>query len=220
MISLKGRRILITGGGKRLGRVLRARLAESGADVIVHSHSGSAEGIVGDLSTEAGCVKLISDAGPLDFLVNNAAVYPEDTFEDMSRFEEFAAVNAMAPLYLTREFAKRCKSGAVVNILDYRHLGEDSRHLSYLASKDLCREFTLLCARELAPNIRVNGVAPGPLVLPEDDFNARYADLAPLKRCANGDDVADAVIYLLTAESVTGEIIRVDGGRHLGHHSR
>ena len=62
MISLKGRRILITGGGKRLGRVLRVRLAESGVDVIVHSHSGSAEGIVGDLSTEAGCVKLISDA--------------------------------------------------------------------------------------------------------------------------------------------------------------
>ncbi len=220
MISLKGRRILVTGGGKRLGRVLRARLAESGADVIVHSRAGSPEGISGDLSTEAGCKKLIADAGSIDFLVNNAAVYPEDGFEDTKCLEECLAVNAMAPLYLTREFAKHCKSGAVVNILDYRRVGDDGKHVSYLASKDLCREFTLLCAKELAPNIRVNGVAPGPLLLPEDDSNARYADLAPLKRCATGDDVAEAVIYLLTAESVTGEIIRVDGGRHLGHHSR
>ncbi len=238
--SLAGKTALVTGGAQRLGAAIARALSGEGASVVIHynrSH-GPAERLAQELEaagTSAWVVKadlgkseevdaLIPRAlelsGPLDILVNNASIFSPDTLMEAT-FEDVVQnlrVNAWAPLALSRSFARHAKRGAIVNFLDTRVADYDWRHFSYIASKNVLELWTRMTALEFAPEIRVNAVAPG-LILPppgEDEAYLRaMKDTVPLKRHGGAEDIARAVIFLLHSDFVTGQVIYVDGGRHL-----
>ena len=210
--------VLITGGTVRLGKAIAERLKAEGWRVVTSSHRADADAdIVADLAEPMGPAKLYAAAlkilggNPPDALVNNAALFTGDA-------AALAAVNLEAPKKLTMLMAGRETGvGAVVNILDSKAL-DASRHLStptdtYLASKRALLDFTRSSAATFAATLRVNAVAPGPVLAPTDVHVKAGATL--LDRRPTADDVAAAVSYLLDAESTTGVVIPVDAGQHL-----
>ncbi len=239
-----GTAALVTGGGRRIGARIVERLATLGCEVVIHAHESGpaafqlasrlqAKGhraavIGGDLAKPKEAAGLVAAATktigrPLDFLVNNASPFPEAKLADLSwtALEETLKVTAWAPFELTRAFAGQVPSrrnGAVVNLLDARIADYDWEHAGYHLAKRMLADFTRLCAVEYAPAVTVNGVAPGPVSPPHDDasFLERMRRHLPLRKTPTQDDVADAVLYLLGARSVTGQVLFVDSGRHLG----
>ena len=215
------RTVLVTGGTVRLGAAIAERLRADGWRVLTSSHRADAGAdIVSDLSAPGGAVKLYSAAlqilggNPPDALVNNAALFTGDA-------AAIAAVNLESPKKLTMLMAGReAGVGAVVNILDSVVLGslESKATLSdpkrpYFASKRELAAFTRSAAATFAATLRVNGVAPGPVMAPTD-VHVKAGEML-LDRRPTADDVAAAVSYLLSAESVTGAVIPVDAGQHL-----
>lgn len=238
--SLKGKTALITGGARRLGRAMALALAEEGVNVVVH-YRGSAEEADGlcreleqrgvkawslraDLEKEEECETLIERAcgaaGPIDILINNASIFPTNKLEDVA-FADLMAnvrVNAWAPLVVSRAFAREGRRGKIVNVLDSRIKGCDRNHVAYILSKHLLAVLTRMTALEFAPDITVNAVAPG-LILPppgeDEDYLDRLKGTVPLKRHGDPEDVAEAILFLLKSDFITGQVIYVDGGRHL-----
>ena len=159
-------------------------------------------------------------AGHLDVLVNNATVFEPETLETaaLDHLVRSVKVNAWAPFVLTRAFARRSGQGRVVNLLDTRVSGLDLAHVGYILSKHLLAVLTRMTAVAFAPGLTVNAVAPG-LILPppgEDEaYLTRLARDLPLKRHGGPEDVARAVLFLLESDFVTGQVVFVDGGRHL-----
>jgi pteridine reductase len=234
---------LVTGAARRIGRAIALSLADSGLNVVVHFNTSPSEarGLVseikekgvsswavsGDFETDRGCAALIGDAAkaagksPLRVLVNNASIYPETTLSDMT-FPDLTRcirINAWAPLVVSRAFAAQAgRPGCVVNILDNRITGRDHGHVAYLLSKQMLASVTRLCALEFSPSVRVNGVAPG-LILPPAGKTRAYLDKlkknVPLRAHGSPRDIASAVVFCVTSPFLTGEIITVDGGRHL-----
>ena len=161
--------------------------------------------------------------GPLTLLVNNASQFDEDEIATLerARFERTIAVNLTAPVFLAQAFAAQALDGAdasIVNIANQRVLKPTPRFFSYTLSKSALASATVTLAQVLAPNVRVNAVAPGP-TLPSprqtaEQF-ARQASAVPIKRGPSPQDIAAAVVYLAQAKSVTGVAIAVDGGQHL-----
>ena len=210
--------VLITGGTVRLGSAIAARLRAEGWRVITSSHRADAGAdIVADLSKPMGAVKLYAAAlkllngNPPDALVNNAALFTGDD-------AEIAAVNLEAPKKLTTLMAGRETGvGAVVNILDAKAL--DGNRLQsaavdgYRESKRALLAFTRFAAATFAATLRVNGVAPGPVLAPTG-VHVKAGEML-LDHRPTPDDVAAAVSYLLSAEATTGAIIPADAGQHL-----
>lgn len=238
------KRVLITGGAKRLGREIAVALARRGSHVAIHYRS-SAEAalglcqeleaggtmaipIRGDLSDEGAVEQLFQEAwdglGGLDFLVNNASIFPKGRLETLEMAELFAniRVNAWAPFLLSRALWRRVRGtrtrGSVVNLLDTRIVGGDLAHAAYHLSKAMLREMTTMMALEFAPELQVNGVAPGAVLPPEELDEAYLEQLAaslPLQRRGFPSDIAEATVFLLGSTFVTGQVIFVDGGRHI-----
>ena len=216
--------VLVTGGTVRLGKAIAERLRAEGWRVITSSHRADAGAdIVADLAEPMGSAKLYAAAlqilggTPPDALVNNAALFTGDE-------ASIAAVNLESPKKLTTLMAGRETGvGAVVNILDSVILGSigsvgtestlNDPKRPYLASKRSLLDFTRSAAATFAATVRVNGVAPGPVLAPTEVHVKAGETL--LDRRPTADDVAAAVSYLLDAESVTGTIIPVDAGQHL-----
>jgi NAD(P)-dependent dehydrogenase (short-subunit alcohol dehydrogenase family) len=127
-------------------------------------------------------------------------------------------VNAWAPFVLSREFARLADHGKIVNLLDTRIIGHDREHVAYVLSKKMLAVLTVMCAREFAPDFTVNGIAPG-LILPpagkDESYLDKLAEKVPLRKHGGPQDIVDAVLYLLKSDYVTGQVIYVDGGRHL-----
>jgi NAD(P)-dependent dehydrogenase (short-subunit alcohol dehydrogenase family) len=243
--SLAGTTALVTGAARRLGRAVALGLADAGADVALHystsgdaaeqlaaelRHRGrSAWTLRADLADPDAVASLIprarEQAERLDILVNNASIFPADGLREARREDLLRCleVNAWAPLALSRAFAENLGRGAIVNFLDTRIVGYDWKHVSYIISKNALALLTRMMALEFAPAVAVNAVAPG-LILPPPGEDESYldalADTVPLKRHGDAQDIVDAVIYLLQSEFVTGQIIYVDGGRHLMEYER
>ena len=210
--------VLVTGGTVRLGAAIAERLRAEGWRVLTSSHRADAGAdIVADLAEPMGPAKLYAAAmkrlggNPPDALVNNAALFTGDA-------AAIAAVNLESPKKLTMLMAGReAGVGAIVNILDtkaldaYRCLPTPTD--AYLASKRALLDFTRSAAATFAATLRVNGVAPGPVLAPTDVHVKAGETL--LDRRPTVDDVAAAVSYLLDAESTTGVVIPVDAGQHL-----
>jgi len=235
---------LVTGGARRIGQALALALAGDGFAVAVHhrnSHAaaedlvalirnkgGAAVALAADLGDEAAVRTLLSRAeqalGPIGCLVNNAGVFASDTVETVTRqsWELHLAVNLRAPFLLIQDFATRLPksaSGVVVNLLDQRVWSLTPYFVSYTLSKAGLWTLTQTMALALAPRIRVNGIGPGP-ALPSprqsaEEF-ARQCATMPLRRGTSPQEIATALRFILSAPAVTGQMIALDGGQHLG----
>ena len=195
---------LVTGGTTRLGAAIAARLRADGWRVRTSSHRPDAGAdFVADLSRAGAADALFAAAGPLEALVNNAALF-------RGAPEMLAAVNLAAPVRLMDLMAAR--GGTVVNILDTRVLGAAPLADDYARTKTALRDETLRAARASRPGFRVNAVAPGPVLAP---VGAHERAGALLTARPTPEDVAAAVAFLLAAPSITGCILPVDGGQHL-----
>jgi NAD(P)-dependent dehydrogenase (short-subunit alcohol dehydrogenase family) len=235
---------LVTGGGRRIGRALALALAEDGFAVAVHYHRSrkAAEGVVeairgrgggalalgADLADEDAVRRLLPQAehafGPVGCLVNNAGVFGDDTVGTVTResWDQHLAVNLRTPFVLIQELAARLPAeagGVVVNMLDQRVWSLTPFFVSYTLSKAGLWTLTQTMALALAPRIRVNGIGPGP-TLPSprqspEQF-ARQRAMVPLGRGTSPREIAAALRFILSAPALTGQMIALDGGQHLG----
>jgi NAD(P)-dependent dehydrogenase (short-subunit alcohol dehydrogenase family) len=233
---------LITGAGRRIGRVITLALSRAGYAVVLNSHAsqvdaqklateittagGKAHVVLADLAdvdAVQGLIKSASVFGPLTLLVNNASEFEADEIAtlDRRRFERTMAVNLTAPLFLAKAFAAQAPEGvnaSVVNIVDQRVFKPTPLFFSYALSKAALHDATTMLAQAFAPKLRVNAVAPGPTLPSPRQSDAQFAAQAatvPLGQGPSPDDIAAAVLYLAQAKSVTGVTIAVDGGQHL-----
>lgn len=234
---------LVTGGAVRVGRAITLGLAEAGYDVVVHyrSSAGPAEEVAGtvkalgrqaalapgDLADPDAVTNVVEVAderfGRLDLVVNSAASFDAHPLLDVDadRWDGVMDVNVRAPHLVVRAAAPmlRRARGSVVNIVDLSAFQPWTEYPHHAVSKAALAHLTRIQARVLAPEVRVNAVAPG-AVLPPDDYPEerldRLRDQTVLKRLGSPDDVVGAVLYLARAGFVTGQILAVDGGRLLG----
>ncbi len=239
--KLRGKTALITGAGKRIGRALAVALAEEGVQIVAHDRKALEEEtnrtcsevkdcgarswkVLADMEKPEEYEGLISraflEAGTLDILINNASMFTPGNLRDLSFADlmKQIQVNAWAPFVLSREFARRVPHGKIVNILDTRIAGYEGTHAAYLLSKKMLATLTKMCALEFGPGVTVNAVAPGAILPPSGKGPEYLEELArglPLKRHGGPQDVLDAVIYLLGGDFVTGQVLFVDGGKHL-----
>ncbi len=239
--DLVGKNILITGSARRIGRHLALALAQAGANIIIH-HSHSileaeeaikeiqALGVKGlalsadfnDLSQVQSLIARASSFGTLYGLINNASIFSPLTFSrtTLVDWQTHLNINLTAPFLLSQAFANSLPpedSGRIINILDWRALRPGKDHFPYTISKAGLASLTNAMAIALAPRISVNGLALGAILPPEDDVNlAAIIKPVPAGRWAELNEVSQVVHFLLTGpEYITGEIIHLDGGRHL-----
>ncbi len=235
---------LVTGAGLRLGLAMARALAADGWAVAMAARNsfasaeaaarditnsgGKAVAIRGDLADRATPERLVRQAmeelGPVTLLVNNAAVFVDDSVRTASpdTIDANLNVNLMAPMLLTRTFCAFLPSsarGCVINLLDQRVANPTPRYMSYTASKVALEVMTRTWALELAPKVRVNAIAPG-MALPDhqsdEDAMARWTAGFPLGRGTSPEEICDALRFLVQAPSVTGQVIHLDGGQRLG----
>lgn len=234
---------LVTGGAKRIGRAIALALAEDGFDVALHYNTSRDEAetlqsdiermgrravaVAGDLAKPdqaPSLVEAVRDAlGPLSLLVNNASVLDRDCLDDMTMesWRHLVDVNLTSPVFLMQVFAgqKELPKGAsIINLLDQQMSSPSPRFFSYSVAKIGFEGATRLAAFELAPDIRVNGIAPGPVLaswMQSDEAHRRRQQKMPLGEGLGTDDIVHAVRYLLGAPHVTGEVLVVDSGQKL-----
>ena len=235
---------LVTGAGRRIGRAIALGLAEDGYDIAVHyGTSGdaaeevvaaiaktgrSAKALSADLTDEGATHALIAAAaealGPVTCLVNNASVFERDEALGVTRasWDAHLETNLRAPFVLMQEFARHLPEttpGAIVNILDERVWNLTPHFVSYTLSKAALWTLTQTMALALAPRIRVNAVGPGPtLPSPRQSSEqfARQSASVPLRRGASPEEIAACVRFVVNAAAMTGQMIALDGGQHLG----
>ena len=236
---LHGKTILITGAARRLGRIFAIACAHAGADIVIHhGHSESdAETLhreitglgrqawvhqadLGDSSQAQSLIPSINRSTPLHGLVNCAAIFESLTLDSTSieDWQRHLAINLTAPFLLSQAFARQAEEDArIVNILDWRALRPGADHFPYTVSKSALAAMTKSLALALAPKVIVNGLALGAILPPADgNISPEIVKNIPLKRWAQEGEVEQALLFLLTCPAyITGEIIHVDGGRHL-----
>lgn len=234
---------LVTGGAVRVGRALSVGLAEAGYDVVVHYHRSEAAArevvravetlgrravlVQADLADGEGATTVVAAAregfGRLDLLVNSAASFDAAPLleVDEARWDRVMALNLKGPFLTVREGADllRACGGSVVNLLDLSALQPWTEYPHHAVSKAGLLHLTKILARVLAPEVRVNAIAPG-TVLPPDDHDAesrrRERARTPVGRLGTPDDVLRTVLFLAGSPFITGEVVVVDGGRSLG----
>jgi len=233
---------LISGGATRIGAQIVITLHENGYKVIIHCHqseeiaqalchelnskrNNSAQVVVADLGDNKAIKKLTQKIKSLDLLVNNASVfYPtlteNSTIED---WDKIININLRAPFFLATGLSKvlAVSQGSIVNIIDI-HSDRPLKNFSiYNISKAGLKMLTKTLAKELAPNIRANGISPGSILWPQDESELTdkekmmMIDRIPLKRQGSPNDIAEAVLFLANAKYITGQVFNIDGGRSL-----
>lgn len=242
-MDLHGKNILITGAAKRIGREIALTLAEREANILVHYHHAAAEasalcreirilGVNAETlscnfarATESSLKNFWRAAekkiGPIDVLINNASLYDPTPFGKVREkdWNELLSVNLKAPFFLAQEAGRgmlKRKRGKIINLLDWAITRPRPGYLAYTASKAGLQALTAGLARELAPHVQVNGVAPGP-ILPAKGAsagqNAKVLQQTLAKRFGSPQDIARTVLFLLEGtDYITGAVIPVDGG--------
>jgi pteridine reductase len=243
--KLVGRTALVTGAARRIGAAIAGRLHAEGMNLVLHYNKSEKEAqelcdalnakrrdsavvAQADLANVSGLDSLVKAAlqwDGLDVLVNNASTFYRtpvgETTED--EWDELMSSNLKAPFFLAQQAAPHLRKnhGAIVNLVDIHAKRPLREHTVYCTAKAGLAMLTLSLARELGPEVRVNGVAPGPVLWPDKGLDAptkkSILEATTLKRKGSPEDVAGAVLYLVRdAEYVTGQIISVDGGRSIG----
>ncbi len=240
-LPLGNQTILITGGARRLGKVMALAAARAGADIILHhAHSpADAEGTasqirslgrkawvieadLNDLEQTQILIQSVFSLAPVNALINNAAIFKAVDLANTSiqDWKEHLQINLTAPFLLSQAFAAQYQGqqpGRVINILDWRALRPGKDHFPYTISKSALAAMTRSMALALAPDIIVNGIALGAILPPGDeDFSAALIKNVPMKRWAKLEELEELTVWLLSSPAyITGEIIHLDGGRHL-----
>jgi NAD(P)-dependent dehydrogenase (short-subunit alcohol dehydrogenase family) len=242
MAALSGAQALVTGGAHRLGRAIALALAQAGADVVIHYHQSAqkaertladlralgvrADAIQGDLSQTAEAERVVDQAigylGGLSILVNNAGIWGPTPIGEVSeaRWDELLNTNLRGAFFTAQRAAPalRAAHGAIVNIADVGVVRPWSNHVPYLVSKGGVVTLTHALARDLAPEVRVNAIAPGAVLMPDDWDEQRSRSAAEstlLKRVGSPEDIGQAAVFLASAPYITGVVLPVDGGRLL-----
>jgi NAD(P)-dependent dehydrogenase (short-subunit alcohol dehydrogenase family) len=234
---------LVTGGAHRIGRAIVEDLAAHGWAVAIHAHHSGAEaaalaasirgnggraaavdGDLADTTRHAATIAAAAGAlGPVTLLVNNASMFEKDTFGALDRalFDRQIAVNLAGPIFLAQAFAAALPAGIegnIVNLLDQRVYRPSPAYFSYQLAKSALLTATEVMAEALAPRVRVNGIAPGP-VLPSATQSAegfaRKLEATLLKRAPELTEFGRTVRYFVEARSVTGQVMALDSGEHL-----
>ena len=241
---MTNRSALITGGARRIGAALAEHLSKAGYAVVIHClHSideaehlalrirddgGKASIVTGDLADRDVLERLVGEAankvGPLSLLVNSASVFDTDSLETLGfdAWQRNFDINLRAPIFLARKFAEQAKKltdPSIINLVDHRVLKLTPQHFSYTLSKSALYTATVTMAQAFAPHVRVNAIGPGPTLPNEHDGEAgltREIAGIPLMHGVSPDDIAEAALYLAKARSVTGQLIAVDAGQHIG----
>lgn len=235
---------VVTGASGHIGRATALALAKAGYDLVVHANTQPGQlgklqrairdaghaswPIEADLSNQDGqerfCDEVLNLTRCVDVLVHNAGAFEEVDYSEISRsqYQAVMALNLEAPFFITQRLLpllKKSASPSIVHVIDAMHGSPWSGHAHYVASKAGLAALTRSLSIELAPRIRVNGVAPGAITLPEhydDKKRARILGKIPLKKTGSAKDVADAIVFLAAQSPyVTGQILSVDGGRNV-----
>jgi pteridine reductase len=241
-MKLEGRVALVTGAGVRVGRALAIALGRERMRVAVHYHAssdgaketareienagGEAALFEDDLTSQRGpsdlVQKVVAKFGSLSVVVNSAAVMERTPVGAVTPqiWDSIFALNVRAPFLISQDAAPIMKKegGAIVNIADLAAFENWPAYIPHSISKAAIVKMTSALARVLAPEIRVNAIAPGAVLLPEtweEESEEHLIASTPLQRLGSPDDVVDALLYLLKSDFVTGETIIVDGGRHI-----
>jgi NAD(P)-dependent dehydrogenase (short-subunit alcohol dehydrogenase family) len=235
---------LVTGAGKRIGRAIALSLGRAGWAVAIHyrqsrqeaedvareivAAGGRAAAIRADLLREEETEALVPQAaaalGPLGCLVNSASAFENDAALTVTResWERHLATNLRAPFVLMQAFARQLPAeadGAIINLLDERVWNLTPHFVSYTLSKAGLWTLTQTMALALAPRIRVNGIGPGPALPSPRQSEAQFRrqqQTMPLRRGTTPEEIAAAVQFILSAAAMTGQMIALDGGQHLG----
>jgi len=235
---------LITGGAVRIGRAIALQLAANGTDVAIHYRKSAEEAertateirahgvrtvtVAADLTDSAAAADLLPRAAaalgrPIDLLVNNASLFENDSIRSLTpdSLDAHLAVNLKAPLLLAQAFARALpegRGGNIINIIDQRVWKPTPWFTSYTVSKAGLLSLTQTLAMALAPNVRVNGIGPGPVLANErqtaEQFERQWQSTL-LQRGAEPDEIAAAVTFLLNAPAMTGQMLALDGGQFL-----
>jgi pteridine reductase len=239
--KLKGQIALVTGSAKRLGRAMALRLAEEGADVVVHYRSSAADAqsavaeienagrrgfaIAADLTSVAEIKRLFDETakqfGRLDILVNSAANFLPSSIVSTTEevWDASLDTNLKAPFFCAQAAAPllRRTKGTIINFADTGGLLGWPGYIAHSVSKAGVVMLTKVLAKALAPEVRVNAIAPGTITMPGDppEWEADFIKLAPLGRTGTPSDIADAVVFLACSKFITGQVLVVDGGRTL-----
>jgi pteridine reductase len=244
MKRLEGQIVWITGSAKRVGRVVALAAAQEGAEIVVHCRQSRVEGerVVSEIRALGGSAILVQgdhgmpeDAhrmveeiqarfGRLTSLVNGASTFPQAPFESISEGDFFQSIrdNLYGPFLCAQAalpLLRKASPGRIVNFTDSAFVRPYRKYAHYMAAKGGLHTLTLALARELAPEVLVNEIAPGPVLEPEDMTPERRAatlQRVPVGRWGTPEDVAKAVIFLLESNYLCGETICVDGGRTIG----
>ncbi|HEY4202868.1 MAG TPA: SDR family oxidoreductase [Devosiaceae bacterium] len=236
---------LVTGAADRIGAAIARGLAAAGYKVVIHYRSSGdkARAVASDIATANGIAALVkadlarrdergtliaraAEAfGPLTVLVNNASLFEPDSIEDLDEalWDRHFAVHIEAPVFLSRDFAARLPLGTpgnIVNIIDERVLHLSPAYFSYTLSKAALWDATRTLAQSLAPRVRVNAIGPGP-TLPhagQDEAAFRQSvESGLLQRGTSPEEIAAAVRFLIDTPSMTGQMLALDGGKHLDY---
>ena len=243
--ALQDKVALVTGGAQRLGAVIATRLHEAGMKLVIHYRSSDEAAhalqdtlhhkrgdsvvlVKGDLLTVGKTRHLVGQCleafGRLDVIVNNASIFHSTPVGSVTTvdWENLIGINLRAPFFLVQEAASELRSnrGCVVNMVDIHGRIPLKDHIVYSIAKAGLISLTRALARELAPEVRVNAVAPGAILWPEGDDNElahqRVISNTPLKRIGSPEEIADAVMFLISvADFTTGHVFPVDGGRSI-----
>lgn len=231
---------LITGGAKRIGASLALRLAAEGYDIALHYNSSEAEAIdtggkirsmgrecamfkgdLKDVNFIQEMIKAAFDSFPhLSVLINSASLFRRAPIKDTDpgMFDELISVNYRAPFFLTKEFARFCTGGNIINILDTKVSAYQNVYAAYIISRSALKDLTAMAAVEFAPRIRVNGICPG-IVLPAENESSGYVERLEgrnlLKRSGSPEDIVSAAVFLLENTFITGQTIFIDGGENI-----
>jgi NAD(P)-dependent dehydrogenase (short-subunit alcohol dehydrogenase family) len=235
--------VLVTGAGRRLGRIIALDFANRGWRVGVHCHASFAEALelLGEIEAQGGTtaafaadlarlgdIQPLIEAcaerlGPPTCLINNAACFDWDSIATLTgeTWQAHIDVNLRAPIFLTQSFARALPEGAagnVINLIDQKVLRPDPKYFSYTIAKSAVWTATQTLAQALAPRIRVNAIAPGPVLKSQGQSQADFEEecRSTLLGCPVAtDDVISALRFLLETPSVTGQMIALDSGQHL-----
>lgn len=239
--NLIGQVALVTGSAKRLGRAIALHLAQQGADVVVHFHESKAEAeevvseitqlgrraicLPADLAKKSDIDRLFADVtkefGRLGILVNNASNFLHTEFETTTEesWDASLDVNLKAPFFCAQAATPLLKRnrGVIINLGDVAGLLGWTGYIPHCVSKAGIFMLTRVMAKELAPEVRVNAIAPGTISMPGDppDWAPSYIKLAPLRRTGTTADVTAAVSFLVNSPFITGQVLVLDGGRTL-----